>query len=138
MNRWKRPALALALTVLAGTATMLGLGALDRAFPPPLDPPSTSVEVVDRDGALLRLTVLGTLFALALIVIGGGEVARGLLNVLGVGGGGLLVLLTARREGSRVEAAFREGVDAWVAQSLQAWGPDAERPAKVDRRRRSV
>lgn len=54
MNRWKRPALALALTVLAGTATMLGLGALDRAFPPPLDPPSTSVEVVDRDGALLR------------------------------------------------------------------------------------
>jgi penicillin-binding protein 1C len=54
MIRWKRPALALALTALVGTATMLGLGAVDRAYPPPLDPPSTSIEVVDRDGALLR------------------------------------------------------------------------------------
>lgn len=93
---------------------------------------------IDGDGALLRLGILGTLFALALAVIGGGELGRVLVDVLGVGGGGLLVLLTARREGSRVEAAFREGVDAWVAQSLQAWGPEASGPAKVDRRRRNV
>jgi penicillin-binding protein 1C len=54
MIRWKRPALALALTALVGTGAMTGLGALDRAYPPPLDLPTTSVEVVDRDGALLR------------------------------------------------------------------------------------
>jgi penicillin-binding protein 1C len=54
MMRWKRPALALALTALLGTAAMAGLDALDRANPPPLDLPATSVEVVDRDGALLR------------------------------------------------------------------------------------
>lgn len=54
MIRWKRPALALVLTALVGTAVLGGLGALDRAYPPPLDPPVTSVEVVDRDGALLR------------------------------------------------------------------------------------
>lgn len=33
---------------------MAGLYELDRAFPPPLDPPATSIEVVARDGALLR------------------------------------------------------------------------------------
>ncbi|RIK89024.1 MAG: penicillin-binding protein 1C [Hyphomicrobiales bacterium] len=54
MMRWKRPLAALYLTALAGAAGMAGLDALDRAFPPPLDPPATSVEVVGRDGALLR------------------------------------------------------------------------------------
>lgn len=54
MTRWKRPAPALALTALAGTAALTGLDALDRANPPPLAEPATSVEVVDRDGALLR------------------------------------------------------------------------------------
>jgi len=54
MMRWKRPLAALCLTALAGAAGMAGLDALDRAFPPPLDPPATSVEVVGRDGALLR------------------------------------------------------------------------------------
>ena len=54
MIRWKRPALALAATTLFGMAAMAGLDALDRAYPPPLDAPETSVEVVDRDGALLR------------------------------------------------------------------------------------
>jgi len=52
--RLKPALLALSLTALAGAAAMAGLGALDRAFPPPLDPPETSVEVVGRDGALLR------------------------------------------------------------------------------------
>ena len=45
---------ALSLTALAGAGAMAGLDALDRAFPPPLDPPATSTEVVGRDGALLR------------------------------------------------------------------------------------
>jgi len=52
--RWKIPLLALVVTALAGTAGMAGLGWLDRAYPPPLELPATSVEVVDRDGALLR------------------------------------------------------------------------------------
>lgn len=51
---WKRPALALVVTALLGTATMAGLDWLDRALPPPLDAPETSVEIVDRNGALLR------------------------------------------------------------------------------------
>ncbi len=46
--------IALLVTGVLGTATMAGLDALDRALPPPLDPPQTSIEVVDRDGALLR------------------------------------------------------------------------------------
>lgn len=54
MTAWKAPLLVLFLTGLAGMAAMAGLDALDRAYPPPLDPPATSVEVVDRDGALLR------------------------------------------------------------------------------------
>lgn len=50
----RRPLLALAATAMLGTAAMAGLDRLDRAYPPPLDLPATSVEVVDRDGALLR------------------------------------------------------------------------------------
>src|SRR5690606_15520452 len=41
-------------TAFAGAGALAGLDALDRAHPPPLDAPATSVEVVDRDGALLR------------------------------------------------------------------------------------
>lgn len=52
--RLKHALVALCVTALAGTAGVAGLDALDRAFPPPLDPPETSVEVVGRDGALLR------------------------------------------------------------------------------------
>ncbi|MEO3385427.1 penicillin-binding protein 1C [Mesorhizobium sp. CAU 1741] len=54
MSHWRRPLLALTLTAVAGVSAMAGLDALDRAYPPPLDLPETSVEVVDRDGALLR------------------------------------------------------------------------------------
>lgn len=54
MMRWKRPLAALCIIALAGTAALAGLAALDRALPPPLDPPATSVEIVARDGALLR------------------------------------------------------------------------------------
>ena len=42
-----------AALALAGIAILSAL-ALDRAFPPPLDPAPLSREVVDRDGALLR------------------------------------------------------------------------------------
>ena len=52
--RVKVPLLALCITALAGMGAMAGLGALDRAFPPPLDPPATATEVVGRDGSLLR------------------------------------------------------------------------------------
>ena len=46
---------ALALTVVIALAAMPGLAALDEAYPPPLPDASTqSVEVVDRDGELLR------------------------------------------------------------------------------------
>lgn len=51
---WKRSLLALVATAILGTAAMAGLDRLDRAMPPPLDIAETSVEVVDRDGALLR------------------------------------------------------------------------------------
>ena len=54
-NRLFRTAsiLSVASLALAGGAVLSAL-ALDRAFPPPLDPPALSREVVDRDGALLR------------------------------------------------------------------------------------
>jgi penicillin-binding protein 1C len=52
--RLKQALFALCITALAGAAAMIGLGALDRAFPPPLDPPATSTEIVARDGSLLR------------------------------------------------------------------------------------
>ncbi|WP_108883619.1 penicillin-binding protein 1C [Anderseniella sp. Alg231-50] len=46
---------ALALVVMVALAAMPGLAALDEAYPPPLPESSTqSVEVVDRDGKLLR------------------------------------------------------------------------------------
>ncbi|MCV0397452.1 MAG: penicillin-binding protein 1C [Rhizobiaceae bacterium] len=45
--------LALAGAILL-TGTMAGLDTLDRAFPPPLDPPPLSREAFDRDGRLLR------------------------------------------------------------------------------------
>ena len=45
---------ALVATALLGMMAMASLDALDRAFPPPLEAPETSVEVVDRNGALLR------------------------------------------------------------------------------------
>jgi len=46
--------LAAACTGLLAIAMPFALSALDRAFPPPLDPPPLSSEVVDRDGELLR------------------------------------------------------------------------------------
>ncbi len=52
--RLKSALLALCLTALAGTGAMAGIGALDRAFPPPLDPPATATEIAGRDGSLLR------------------------------------------------------------------------------------
>src|SRR5690606_9299322 len=52
--RLKRPALWLAAMAALVAGGLLGLDALDRAHPPPLDHPATSAEVVDRDGALLR------------------------------------------------------------------------------------
>ena len=54
MRPMRRALLALAATALLGAAAMAGLDRLDRAFPPPLAVAETSVEVVDRDGALLR------------------------------------------------------------------------------------
>jgi penicillin-binding protein 1C len=53
-NRWKAPLIALCATAVFGTAVIAGLDRLDRAFPPPLAMPETSIEVVDRDGELLR------------------------------------------------------------------------------------
>jgi penicillin-binding protein 1C len=55
MNRQlQRVLTALSVTAVAGTLVMFALDRLDKAFPPPLEPAETSVEVVDRDGALLR------------------------------------------------------------------------------------
>lgn len=54
MMRWKSPFIALCLTALAGAGVMTGLATLDRAFPPLLNAPVVSTEVVARDGALLR------------------------------------------------------------------------------------
>lgn len=42
------------LLAASSAASGVGLFALDRAFPPPLEPPQLSAEVVDRDGQLLR------------------------------------------------------------------------------------
>lgn len=53
-RRWRTPALALAATAILGVSVLAGLDALDRAYPPPMDLPATAVEVVGRDGALLR------------------------------------------------------------------------------------
>ncbi len=52
--RLKHALIALGLTALAGAGAMAGLGALDKAFPPPLVAPATATEVVARDGVLLR------------------------------------------------------------------------------------
>lgn len=54
MTGRRRPLLALCTTALAGATAMAGLDRLDRAFPPPLEAPQISVEVVGRDDALLR------------------------------------------------------------------------------------
>lgn len=54
MSHLRHLLLALATTAVLGTAAMAGLDALDRTYPPPLEPPATSTEVVDREGALLR------------------------------------------------------------------------------------
>lgn len=96
--------------------------------------------ITEGHGALLRICALGTLFCCALAILSQREVGRSLLDVLGVGGGALLVVLAARREGGEIERRWREGVDAWVARSLQAWGPDegGKAAGKVDRRRRAV
>jgi penicillin-binding protein 1C len=54
-GRKRKIALALAgLLAALPAAFVAGAIALDRAFPPPLDPPQLSAEVVDRDGQLLR------------------------------------------------------------------------------------
>jgi penicillin-binding protein 1C len=52
--RLKQALIALCVTALAGAGVMVGLDALDRAFPPPLGSPATSTEIVGHDGALLR------------------------------------------------------------------------------------
>lgn len=55
MPRWRIAALASAGLVLAGVLGALALDALDRAYPPPLEARAErSVEVVDRNGNLLR------------------------------------------------------------------------------------
>ncbi len=45
-----------AIFLVLGAATLEGL---DQAYPPPIVPPDTSVEVVDRDGAILRAFAAG-------------------------------------------------------------------------------
>ena len=55
MKRGRASAVAAVIAAGLGFAGHAGLQALDRAYPPPLPSPSAySVEVVDRDGALLR------------------------------------------------------------------------------------
>jgi len=55
LGRKTRIAIAAAGCLAAALAVAVGgLLALDRAFPPPLDAPALSAEVVDRDGQLLR------------------------------------------------------------------------------------
>jgi penicillin-binding protein 1C len=55
MSRWRIIAIASAGLGLAGVLGALALDTLDRAFPPPLEARADrSVEVVDRDGHLLR------------------------------------------------------------------------------------
>lgn len=93
-------------------------------------------EGIDREGALVRVAVFGTLLALVVVVLEGRSIETRAMDVLGLGGGALLVLAMARREGRKLERQWREGMDAWVAQSLLASGESE--PAKVDRRRRSV
>ena len=41
-RRWRAPTLALVATTAVGAATLAGLDALDRAYPPPLDLPATA------------------------------------------------------------------------------------------------
>ncbi|TKT80238.1 penicillin-binding protein 1C [Aquamicrobium sp. LC103] len=56
MKPWiKRLSISAAAVLILGAAAAVGLDALDRAYPPPLDEaPALAAEVVDRDGALLR------------------------------------------------------------------------------------
>ena len=53
-RRLRAAALGAAAVALAAGGALWAADALDRAFPPPLDPPPLSAEVVDRDGLLLR------------------------------------------------------------------------------------
>ena len=57
---WRRAGLAAAGLLVFGAVCLVVLDALDRAFPPPLDAHAErSVEVVDRDGNLLRVYAVG-------------------------------------------------------------------------------
>lgn len=57
---WRRAAIAAAGLLLIGAMCLVPLDALDRAFPPPLEAHAErSVEVVDRDGNLLRVYAVG-------------------------------------------------------------------------------
>ncbi|MCO5057278.1 MAG: penicillin-binding protein 1C [Rhizobiaceae bacterium] len=53
-RRLRAAALGAAAVALAAGSALWAADALDRTFPPPLDPPPLSAEVVDRDGLLLR------------------------------------------------------------------------------------
>jgi penicillin-binding protein 1C len=49
-----RAGIAAAACITVAVLAIFSALALDRVFPPPLDPPALSAEVVDRDGQLLR------------------------------------------------------------------------------------
>lgn len=54
MRRWRRFAISIIAITGVAALSLVGLDYLDKRLPPPLEAPETSVEVVDRNGALLR------------------------------------------------------------------------------------
>ena len=77
---------------------------------------------IDGDGGLLKLLALGTLLALALLVVDGQGASSAMLHVVALGGGAAAALVAMKRDGERLARGWRQGLDGWVAASLEASG----------------
>lgn len=88
-------------------------------------------------GATLKMAILSLLFCVSLVVISERGLGVAVLDTLGLGGGGLVLVWSLGREADRLDKEIRGAIDRWVIESQKAWG-EAVGSLKVDRRRRGV
>lgn len=92
----------------------------------------------DVSAAALRLAILSSLLAVACVVIGRVDVGDRLLDVVGVGGAAIGIVLWSRRVARASSARRRSDVDQWVAASVakdQVAGPSGGSAARGKRGR---